>query len=66
MRWTRLAQYCQLDARAALLLDAAGARMSSARAYDRVRKVAQTIADLEATADIEADHVAEALQFRML
>ena len=62
-----MAQYCPLDSRATRLLDAAVARMSlSARAYDRVRKVARTIADLEGTADIAADHVAEALQFRMM
>jgi magnesium chelatase family protein len=62
-----LAQYCSLDSRAARLLDAAVVRMAlSARSYDRVRKVARTIADLEGTADIAADHVAEALQFRML
>jgi magnesium chelatase family protein len=61
-----MAQYCPLDSRAVRLLDAAVARMSlSARAYDRVRKVARTIADLEGAADIDADHVAEALQFRM-
>jgi magnesium chelatase family protein len=62
-----MAQYCPLDSRATRLLDAAVARMAlSARAYDRVRKVARTIADLEGTADIAADHVAEALQFRMI
>jgi magnesium chelatase family protein len=62
-----LANYCPLDSRAARLLDAAMVRMAlSARAYDRVRKVARTIADLEGAADIAADHVAEALQFRMI
>jgi magnesium chelatase family protein len=62
-----MAQYCPLDSRATRLLDAAADRMTlSARAYDRVRKVARTIADLEGTADIAADHVAEALQFRMI
>jgi magnesium chelatase family protein len=61
-----LMAHCALDSRAARLLDAAAARMTlSARAYDRVRRVARTIADLEGTADIAADHVAEALQFRM-
>jgi magnesium chelatase family protein len=37
----------------------------SARGYDRVRKLARTIADLAAADGIAADHVAEALQFRM-
>ena len=38
----------------------------SARGYDRVRKVARTIADLNGDASISGDHVAEALQFRMI
>ena len=43
------------------------ARLSlSARGYDRVRKVARTIADLAGEERVAADHVAEALQFRML
>jgi magnesium chelatase family protein len=37
----------------------------SARGYDRVRKVARTIADLSGADAIGAEHVAEALQFRM-
>jgi magnesium chelatase family protein len=38
----------------------------SARGYDRVRKVARTIADLAGEEAIGADAVAEALQFRMI
>jgi magnesium chelatase family protein len=58
---------CPLDAQAARLLDVAVGRMSlSARGYDRVLKVARTIADLAGAEGIGADHIAEALQFRML
>ena len=62
-----MARHCRLDARGARLLDAAIIKMAlSARAYDRVRKVARTIADLAGADEIAADHLAEALQFRMV
>jgi magnesium chelatase family protein len=56
-----------LDRSARRVLDAAVRRLTlSARGYDRVRKVARTIADLDGVDQIGGDHVAEALQFRML
>ena len=60
-------RHCALDAAAGRLLAAAVRRLTlSARGYDRVRKVARTIADLEGRDQIGADAIAEALQFRML
>jgi magnesium chelatase family protein len=57
-----------LPDRAGLRVLASAARRFglSARGYDRVRKVARTIADLARHDDIGEDDVAEALQFRAL
>ena len=58
--------HCALDRRCDRVLKVAAQRMAlSARAYDRVRKVAWTIADLAGEDGIAPEHVAEALQFRL-
>jgi magnesium chelatase family protein len=62
-----MALHCTLAPAAARLLAAAVTRMAlSARGYDRVRKVARTVADLAGGESIGADAIAEALQFRMV
>lgn len=62
-----LRQHAQPDAAGGQLLRAAMQRLGlSARAYDRILKVARTIADLEAAPSVQAVHVAEAIQYRSL
>jgi magnesium chelatase family protein len=62
-----MARYCRLDGGGLRTLRAAVHRLAlTARGYDRVRKVARTIADLEGSDNVAADHLAEALQFRMM
>jgi len=59
--------YCRLDAAAMQLLKQASARKQfSARALDRIARAARTIADLAASDDILAEHVAEAVHYRSL
>ena len=58
---------CRPDAEGRALLKRAVDKFGlSARGYDRVLKVARTIADLDATDGIGAGHVAEALQYRLM
>jgi magnesium chelatase family protein len=60
-------KYCDLNEQGRDLLEKAVEKFAlSPRAYHRILKVARTIADLEARETIEAPHVAEAIQYRVL
>ena len=60
-----LRTYCQLDEDCRRLIRGAYDRLGlTARGYDRILRVARTIADLDGAADIAAHHLAEALQYR--
>lgn len=59
--------FCALDEAGKNLLKTAMEKLSlSARAYDRIIKVARTIADIDGTDAIRSEHLAEAIQYRSL
>jgi len=62
-----LSKYCRLDYKCRAMLEEAFEKLNlSARAYNRILKVARTIADMEASPDIKPHHLAEAIQYRSL
>jgi magnesium chelatase family protein len=67
MSHSQLKEHCHLDDRGNELLKNAMADLNfSARAYDRILKVARTIADLAESQTISPDHLLEALSYRNL
>jgi magnesium chelatase family protein len=60
-------KYCELDGESSKLLHLAVEKFGlSARAYDRILKVARTVADLDASENINPEHISEAIQYRSL
>ena len=67
MESKEIKEFCQIDSQGADLLKMAMNRLGlSARAYDRILKVARTIADLSGSPDIMPEHLGEAIQYRSL
>ena len=63
----QIKEFCPLDKESKDLLHMAISRLGlSARAYDRIIKVARTIADLTDSEDIRPEHISEAIQYRSL
>jgi magnesium chelatase family protein len=67
MTTSLLRKHCQLDESSGKLLKTAmEIRGLSARAYDRILKVARTIADLDESQNIQVEHISEAINYRNL
>jgi magnesium chelatase family protein len=63
----QLKAHCDLSESCLVLMKQAMNELGlSARAYDKVRRVARTIADLEGAAELQEHHLAEAIQYRLL
>jgi len=67
MSHKQIKKFCKLNHAAAELLKTAIQELGfSARAYDKILKVARTIADLTDSKNIQAEHISEAIQYRNL
>jgi magnesium chelatase family protein len=67
MKPRHIRKYCRIDEDCLRLMETAMNRLGlSARAYNRILKVARTIADLEGQENMVSHHIAEAIQYRSL
>lgn len=65
MQAKELRRWCELDDACAVLMQQAFDALGlTARSYDRIRRVARTIADLDGSEEIQPQHLAEAIQYR--
>jgi magnesium chelatase family protein len=63
----QMRQFCPLNGDCLELLRTAVQQMGlSARAHDKIRRVARTIADMDGAVSIEAEHISEAINYRLL
>jgi magnesium chelatase family protein len=67
MKPRHIRKYCKIDADSQQLMETAMNRLGlSARAYNRILKVARTIADIDGSGTIATEHISEAIQYRSL
>ena len=67
MDTSQIKKYCVMDDEAKKILKNAIEKLNlSARSYDKIRKVARTIADLENSEIIKSHHISEAINYRSL
>ncbi len=67
MSGRHIRKFCEIDSASDKLLETAMEKLGlSARAHSRILKIARTIADVEGSEHITADHIAEAIQYRSL
>ena len=65
MNGNQIEKYCQIDEKTKLIFEQAIEELQlSVRVYDKILKISRTIADLDASENIELTHLVEALNYR--